>query len=163
MGEEIVRYHFEITYGWVTCYYNYQGVSMNPEERLEFEIYPDYDTPEWAKGAVMYQIFVDRFYNGDPSNDVEDREYSYIGDTSIKSTMTGARFRQYMGVREFYGGDLQGILDKLDYLQDLGVDVIYLNPIFVSPTNHKYDIQDYDYVDPHYGKIVEDTEEWASE
>ena len=45
MGEEIVRYHFEITYGWVTCYYNYQGVSMNPEERLEFEIYPDYDTP----------------------------------------------------------------------------------------------------------------------
>ena len=50
----------------VTCYYNYQGVSMNPEERLEFEIYPDYDTPQWAKGAVMYQIFVDRFCNGDP-------------------------------------------------------------------------------------------------
>ena len=74
MGEEIVRYHFEITYGWVTCYYNYQGVSMNPEERLEFEIYPDYDTPQWAKGAVMYQIFVDRFCNGDPTNDVEDRE-----------------------------------------------------------------------------------------
>ena len=47
-------------------------------------------------------------------------------------------------------------MDKLDYLQGLGVDVIYLNPIFVSPSNHKYDIQDYDYIDPHYGKIVYD-------
>ncbi len=49
-------------------------------------------------------------------------------------------------------------MDKLDYLQELGVDAIYLNPIFVSPSNHKYDIQDYDYVDPHYGKIVYDEE-----
>ena len=64
-----------------------------------------------------------------------------------------------MGVREFYGGDLQGIMNKLDYLQDLGVEVIYLNPIFVSPSNHKYDCQDYDYVDPHYGRIVEDCNE----
>lgn len=155
MGEEILHYHFEIIYGWVVCYYNYQGVSMNDEARLEFEIYPDYDTPEWAKGAVMYQIFVERFYNGDPSNDVEDREYFYIGDTTSRVRDWG-KIPAVMGVREFYGGDLQGILDKLDYLQDLGVDVIYLNPIFVSPSNHKYDIQDYEYVDPHYGKIVED-------
>ena len=158
MGEEIVRYHFEITYGWVTCYYNYQGVSMNPEERLEFEIYPDYDTPQWAKGAVMYQIFVDRFCNGDPTNDVEDREYFYIGDMTSRVRDWG-KVPAVMGVREFYGGDLQGIMDKLDYLQDLGVDVIYLNPIFVSPSNHKYDIQDYEYVDPHYGKIVEDMDD----
>lgn len=61
-----------------------------------------------------------------------------------------------MDVRNFYGGDLQGVLDHLDYLKGLGVDVIYLNPIFVSPSNHKYDIQDYDYIDPHYGKIVVD-------
>ena len=61
-----------------------------------------------------------------------------------------------MGVREFYGGDLQGVRDKLDYLQDLGVEVVYFNPLFVSPSNHKYDIQDYDYIDPHYGKIVDD-------
>lgn len=50
-------------------------------------------------------------------------------------------------------------MNKLDYLQDLGVEVIYLNPIFVSPSNHKYDCQDYDYVDPHYGRIVEDCNE----
>ena len=59
-------------------------------------------------------------------------------------------------VRDFYGGDLQGVMDKLDYLQDLGVEVIYLILCFVSPSNHKYDIQDYDYIDPHYGKIVSD-------
>ncbi len=61
-----------------------------------------------------------------------------------------------MDVRNFYGGDLQGVIDKMDYLQDLGVQVIYLNPVFVSPSNHKYDIQDYDYIDPHFGKIVSD-------
>ena len=54
------------------------------------------------------------------------------------------------------GGDLQGVLDKMDYLQELGVDVIYFNPLFVSPSNHKYDIQDYDYIDPHFGRIVHD-------
>ena len=155
MGEEIVRYHFEITYGWMTCYYNYQGVSMNPEERLEFEIYPDYDTPQWAKGAVMYQIFVDRFYNGDSFNDVLTNEYFYISGHS-RRIEDWSKIPDNMDVNNFYGGDLQGVMDKLDYLQDLGVEVIYLNPIFVSPSNHKYDIQDYDYVDPHFGKIVHD-------
>src|SRR5699024_9515925 len=61
-----------------------------------------------------------------------------------------------MGVREFYGGDLRGVMEKLDYLQDLGVEVLYFNPLFVSPSNDKYDIQDYDYIDPHYGVIVDD-------
>lgn len=59
-------------------------------------------------------------------------------------------------VGRFYGGDLQGVYDKLDYLQKLGVEVIYFNPLFVSPSNHKYDTQDYDYIDPHYGKVVKD-------
>lgn len=155
MTEEVFRYHFEIQYGWVTCYYNYQGVGMEAPDRAEFEIYPGYRTPDWAKGAVMYQIYVDRFYNGDAGNDVETGEYFYIGDTSVK-VHDWSKIPAVMGVREFYGGDLQGVMDKLDYLQDLGVEVIYLNPIFVSPSNHKYDCQDYDYVDPHYGKIVED-------
>ena len=157
MGESVLHYHFEVVYGWITCYYNCQGVSVRTEERMDFEIYPDYDTPQWAKGAVMYQIFVDRFYNGDPTNDVETAEYSYIGDVSVRVEQW-EKIPAVMGVREFYGGDLQGVMDKLDYLQELGVEVLYLNPIFVSPSNHKYDIQDYDYVDPHYGKIVYDME-----
>ena len=61
-----------------------------------------------------------------------------------------------MDVRNFYGGDLEGVRQKLDYLQDLGVEAIYLNPIFVSPSNHKYDSQDYDHIDPHLGRIVKD-------
>lgn len=157
VDNRIYRYYFEIQYGLVTCYYNNQGVSTGHEERMDFEIYPGFDTPKWAKGAVMYQIYVDRFYNGDPSNDVETGEYFYIGDVSTKVS-DWSKIPAVMGVREFYGGDLQGIMDKLDYLEDLGVEVIYLNPVFVSPSNHKYDCQDYDYIDPHYGKIVEDCE-----
>ena len=155
MGSKVSRYHFEIIYGSLTCYYNTQGVRIEYEERMDFEIYPGYETPDWAKGAVMYQIYIDRFYNGDKSNDVETGEYFYIGDVSTKVD-NWEKTPAVMGVREFYGGDLQGILDKLDYLQDLGVEVLYLNPAFVSPSNHKYDCQDYDYIDPHYGKIVED-------
>lgn len=108
-----------------------------------------------AKGAVMYQIFVERFFNGDRSNDVLNGEYCYIKE-KVKQIDEWGREPEPMDVRNFYGGDLQGVMDKLDYLQDLGVQVIYLNPIFVSPSNHKYDIQDYDYVDPHFGKVVED-------
>ena len=158
IGEDIFRYYFEIQYGWVTCYYNNQGVCMKHEGRMDFEIYPGFDTPKWAKGAVMYQIYVDRFLNGDPTNDVVTGEYHYIGDKSVQVEQWN-KIPAVMGVREFYGGDLQGIMNKLDYLQDLGIEVVYLNPIFVSPSNHKYDCQDYDYVDPHYGRIVEDCDE----
>ena len=155
MPDEVFRYHFEILYGWVNCYYNQQGVCTEREDRDDFEIYPNYQTPDWAKGAVMYQIFVDRFCNGDPTNNVLTDEYSYIGE-HCEQVKDWSKTPAVMGVREFYGGDLQGVMDKLDYLQNLGVEVVYLNPIFVSPSNHKYDTQDYDYVDPHYGKIVED-------
>lgn len=155
LDAETLRYCFEVHAGKICCFYHKRGVSQNFQEQDCFAIAPGFHTPDWAKGAVMYQIFVDRFYNGDPTNDVVDREYFYIGDGVRRVTNWGQN-PAYMGVREFYGGDLQGVRDKLDYLQDLGVDVIYFNPIFVSPSNHKYDIQDYDYVDPHLGKIVQD-------
>ena len=155
MPEESVRYFFEIHAGKIRCFYNKIGVSRDRLDAYDFTIAPGFHTPEWAKGAVMYQIFVDRFSSGDTNNTVEDCEYYYIGDYSRKVT-DWRKNPSFMGVREFYGGDLQGVMNKLDYLQDLGVDVIYFNPIFVSPSNHKYDIQDYDYIDPHYGKIVSD-------
>ena len=107
------------------------------------------------RSAVMYQILVDRFYNGDTSNDVLTDEYYYIRSTSRKMD-SWDQCPSDFSVAEFYGGDLEGVRQKLDYLQNLGVEVIYFNPLFVSPSNHKYDIQDYDYIDPHYGKIVED-------
>ena len=120
-----------------------------------FRFIPGFHVPGWAKGAVQYQIFPDRFCNGDPSNDVVDNEYYYtvghskhIADWDATPTDTD--------IRAFYGGDLQGILDKLDYLQDLGIEVLYLNPIFVSPSSHKYDCQDYEHIDPHFGVITDD-------
>ena len=155
MTEEIFRYYFEVCAGKISCFYNKRGVSRDLQEYYSFAIAPGFRTPDWAKGAVMYQIYTDRFYNGDPTNDVEDREYYYIGDGSSR-VRDWYKYPEFMGIREFYGGDLQGVLDKMDYLEDLGVEVIYFNPIFVSPSNHKYDIQDYDSVDPHLGKIVND-------
>ncbi len=147
------RYHFEVSTGKVVTYFDVRGVAKQPDPHYDFEIIPGFKTPDWAKGAVIYQIFVDRFYNGDTSNDVESHEYSYLGGHSEKVEDWG-KYPAAMGVREFYGGDLQGVLDKMDYLESLGVEVIYFNPLFVSPSNHKYDIQDYDHIDPHFGKIV---------
>lgn len=155
-------YYFRIKSESEELCYHRCGVSEHPVEYYNFRIMPGFSTPAWAKGAVMYQIFVDRFCNGDPSNDVEDGEYVYIGEPVCK-VKDWNEFPAAMDIRRFHGGDLQGVLDKLDYLEELGVEVIYFNPLFVSPSNHKYDIQDYDYIDPHYGVIIEDGGEVLSE
>lgn len=155
LTDERIEYYFEVHSGSIVCFYNTVGICSTVETYYNFSIMPSFKTPDWAKGAIFYQIYVDRFYNGDPSNDVEKDEYFYIGEGTDKVTDWN-KYPAAMGVREFYGGDIAGVMQKLDYLQELGVEAIYLNPIFVSPSNHKYDIQDYDYVDPHFGKIVKD-------
>lgn len=155
LNEEPFSYCFEIQEGDEVCYYNRCGIAGEIVPFYEFRIVPGFSTPDWAKGAVMYQIYIDRFCNGDSSNDVETNEYFYIGDYSSRVT-DWEKYPASMGVREFYGGDIKGVIDKLDYLQELGVEVVYFNPLFVSPSNHKYDIQDYDYIDPHLGVLVED-------
>lgn len=158
LGKELFRYSFMVQDREEVLYYNRCGVFKEEMAEYAFEIMPGFSTPDWAKGAVMYQIFTDRFYNGDPANDVEDGEYIYIKKPSkkIKDWYQYPAITGEEGVREFYGGDLQGVLDKLDYLQELGVEVIYFNPLFVSPSCHKYDIEDYDNIDPHFGVIAED-------
>lgn len=155
LKSEPFRYFFEIKSGKTHCFYNKLGMTKDLSDSHSFCIQPGFSTPEWAKGAVMYQIFTDRFYNGDPCNDVLDNEYIYIQE-GTRRVMDWDRRPVSMDVRDFYGGDLEGVRKKLDYLQDLGVEVIYFNPLFVSPSNHKYDIQDYDYIDPHFGKILKD-------
>lgn len=91
--------------------------------------------PDWVKDAVFYQIFPDRFHNGNPANDPKEVE-----DWGSSPTR-----------RNFFGGDLEGIEDKLGYLDRLGVNAIYLNPIFKSPSNHKYNTTSYYEIDPHFG------------
>jgi len=154
LGTKMIKYHFR-TVGQCQLYYNVFGASEHFSEEWEFEFTPGFKTPDWAKGAVMYQIMVDRFNNGDKSNDVMTNEYAYIG-RGVSKVENWMEPPAVDGTRQFYGGDLQGVIDKLEYLEKLGVEVIYFNPIFVSPSNHKYDTQDYDYIDPHFGKIVND-------
>lgn len=150
-----ISYHFEINVGKIKGFYDARGLNQEANPYYDFVVIPGFKTPAWAKGAVMYQIYVDRFFNGDKTNDVESNEYCYINE-NVSRVENWDKYPAAMGVREFYGGDLQGVLDKMDYLEDLGIEVIYFNPLFVSPSNHKYDIQDYDYIDPHIGKIVDD-------
>ncbi|MAT43162.1 MAG: alpha-amylase [Anaerolineaceae bacterium] len=93
--------------------------------------------PEWVKHAIFYQIFPDRFYNGNPSNDPENVQ-SWGNKPNLWC---------------FQGGDLDGILEKLDYLLDLGITAIYLNPIFLSPSSHRYNTVDYYQIDPKLGNL----------
>ncbi len=162
LDSEKCSYYFEVQSGRLRCFYDRRGLVHEPVEYYNFVVVPGFKTPVWAKGAVMYQIYVDRFCNGDTSNDVETNEYCYINEP-VHKVEDWNRYPASMDVREFYGGDLQGVLDKMDYLQELGIDAIYFNPLFVSPSNHKYDIQDYDNIDPHFGKIVEDKGELLPE
>lgn len=104
--------------------------------------------PQWAKETIWYQIFPERFANGDQSNDPE-------GVLPWGS-------KEHPGRDDFYGGDLQGVLDKMDYLENLGINGLYFCPIFEATSNHKYDTIDYMEVDSHFGdkalfkKVVEE-------
>ncbi len=93
------------------------------------------DVPAWLTDAVFYQIFPERFYNGDTANDPAD-------------TQPWGATPKY---NNYFGGDLKGVADKLDYIQSLGFNAIYFNPIFESNSNHKYHTKDYFKIDPHFG------------
>ena len=155
-GQEPLFYAFCIRRGEDVCYYSRVGETERPGE-APFRLTPGFHVPAWSRGAVMYQIYVDRFCNGDPSNDVETNEYIYLK-KPVQKAASWDELPQEMDVRRFYGGDLKGVWEKLEYLKGLKVEAIYLNPIFVSPSNHKYDCQDYDHVDPHFGVIVDDAD-----
>ena len=148
--ERPLFYFFEIAQGQEHCYFGLSGYKGDLPAQDLFRIIPGFHTPGWAKGAVCYQIMVDRFRNGDLSNDVQEGEYIYLG----KPVHAHQSWEQLPGeedYRDFYGGDLQGVLNKLDYLQGLGVDVVYFNPLFASLSSHKYDTADYRRIDPHFG------------
>ncbi|MGB9871949.1 MAG: alpha amylase N-terminal ig-like domain-containing protein [Anaerolineae bacterium] len=135
----------------------------SPDLSFQLTVYdPAFRTPDWLKGAFVYQILPDRFRNGDPSNDVVSGTHFFYGNltggityTTWNTTVIDPRdpagpYRNRWG-EDFYGGDLQGVTAKLDYLRSLGVTAIYLNPVFRSPSNHKYDTTTYEEVDPHLG------------
>lgn len=132
------------------------------KESQSVTIEDKYKAPEWAKGIIWYQIFPERFRNGDPDNDPtrervggpEDWELSsWTGDWYERAEWEkslGTTFRSGVFKRR-YGGDLQGIIDKLDYLQELGIGGLYLNPVFDAVSLHKYDSSCYHHVDRFFG------------
>jgi cyclomaltodextrinase / maltogenic alpha-amylase / neopullulanase len=138
--QQSIRYSFALrTSQGAAVYLTRTGVS-NAVERLDrWEVdlttRTVFEVPEWARGAVIYQIFPDRFANGDPGNDPE-------------GVVPWGQPPHWL---RFQGGDLDGIVQHLDHLDRMGVDVVYLNPIFVSPSTHGYDTIDYGNVDDRFG------------
>lgn len=123
-----------------------------PTDHEDFRILAGYQAPAWVRQSVFYQIFPDRFYDGDPGNNVRPGQYSYAGAPSISSRWGQPPHPTWpQSMVEFFGGDLPGIERKLDYIAGLGVDALYLNPIFTAISNHRYDVTDYFSVDPHLG------------
>ena len=124
-----------------------------PDHTYDFKLMSDYVQPQWVKEAVFYQIFPERFCNGDESNDVQTGEYSQNGHSTIRveNWSQDAMSYQQGHCLDFHGGDLQGIIEKIPYLKELGITAVYLNPIFIAPSVHKYDCLDYFHVDPHFG------------
>lgn len=140
-----LAYVFYINDGEKNYYFSEDGITEKYDFTMgyyNFFQYPYINTADilecvpWMKEAVFYQIFVDRFNIGDKEKDTSYINCSW-GDIPTPKT--------------FAGGDLKGITDKLDYIKDLGCNAIYLTPIFKSISNHKYDIEDYYNVDPHFG------------
>jgi len=154
---------FSCAAAWVTVLVILTGAARG-EAPMKMEEF----VPDWAKDAVWYQIFPERFRNGDPSNDpTKDdlagaypdapglpwRVHPWTSDWYARQDYeqdAPLPFHELVQRRR-YGGDLQGIIDRLDYLQDLGVTAIYLNPVFDSPSSHKYDGISYHHIDPNFG------------
>lgn len=175
-GDEVTAYSysFHLRDGEETRYYaddsardggSGQLSQTQPSSDQGWNIYayaPGFESPEWAQNAIIYQIFPDRFRNGEPANDQTTDDWFYPDErghafpvtpwnTIVPDPMPAdpAENPQWYGTwsNTFYGGDLQGVVEKLDELQALGVTTIYFNPIFDSPSNHRYDGRDYRVVD----------------
>jgi alpha-glucosidase len=151
-GMPLTGYRFLLLVDGQAWWYNAAGLHAYPPlDGQDFRLLAGYQAPEWVRQAVFYQVFPDRFADGDPSCTVRDGEYEYRG-LPARARRWGERpasGRQAMV--EFFGGDLPGITAHLDYISDLGANAVYLNPVFSALSNHRYDVTDYENVDPHLG------------
>jgi len=141
-------YRFLLTVGEKQYQFNSRGLAEFGSTEGDFILAPGFSTPAWVPKSVFYQIFPDRFRDGDPSNNVAEDEYVY-GEQKVYTHAGWTELPEYQV--DFFGGDLAGIEQQVPYLRDLGIDALYLNPVFESRSNHKYDTLDYDRIDPHFG------------
>lgn len=156
------------------------GFAATPAKRFTFDPakFPPFETPDWVKNGIIYQVFPDRFRNGNPKNDPDFKEWYYQGKTQLPpSGVLNVEYQEYYHLvpdwndhtvltqsrhtpdkrdwMAFYGGDIEGVRQKLDYLKSLGVTILYFNPIFEAKSTHKYDAADYRKIDPHFGSNEE--------
>ncbi len=120
-------------------------------EQMPFKIAvydPDRMPADWTQGMVIYQVFPDRFANGDPTND---HLMKGVYGHEAQLRRWGERPEHPPLGRDFFGGDLRGVIDHLDHIDELGIDTIYFTPIFDAPTNHRYDAIDFMKIDPMLG------------
>ena len=152
LGMPVTAYRFLIfAEDGVWCY-NASGPHRHlPTDAEDFRLLADYAAPAWVRSSVFYQVFPDRFADGDPSSNVRDGEYEYHGVQSQARPWGAEQSPWPQAMLEFYGGDLPGVEQNLGYLQDLGVNALYFNPIFSAYSNHRYDVIDYENVDMHLG------------
>ncbi|HOD92491.1 MAG TPA: glycoside hydrolase family 13 protein [Clostridia bacterium] len=165
----LMHYHFVISTPYHTVFYGnqpdtYQGEGTKyHKDPLDYQItvYDEYSTPDWIKGRIMYQIFPDRFYKESIiKSPYWERIYhsDWYEDPYIEQDFPS----KTMECSDFFGGNLQGIIKKLDYIKSLGVGVIYLNPIYLAYSNHRYDSADYMSIDDTLG-TKEDLHELCNE
>ncbi|MFA0306280.1 maltodextrin glucosidase [Vibrio splendidus] len=151
----VTHYAFKLVDSKGQYWLDAKGVHSRVASReFHFKFNTQHRPPSWVSEQVFYQIFPERFCNGNPSISVKAGEYRLKEDTldvAVKEWGEPVEGHNGTGAAEFFGGDLAGIHSKLDYLQDLGITALYLNPIFQSPSNHKYDTTDYYNVDTHFG------------
>ncbi len=181
---DTIAYRFALTDGETVLWLGPLGIA--PSEEMDrvglYELrtadYASFETPDWVKEGVFYQIFPERFRNGDKTNDPDFSEWYYEGRTHMPASgnTNGEYFHlvddwyDFEGLAKspyrtdgkpdwysFYGGDVAGLMEGLDYLEDLGVTIIYFNPLFESKSSHKYDAADYRIIDPHMGTNEEFT------
>ena len=143
-------YHFSIeNTGNISCGYLEVGHLTEHIEDFLLTVYSEeYTTPDWFKGGVMYQVFPDRFHKSGTMPDIKGRiaRNDWGGQPSYRPNAQGKVLNN-----DFFGGNLKGIQEKLPYLHDLGVTILYLNPIFEAASNHRYDTSNYIEIDPILG------------
>lgn len=191
---EIISYYFELIDGKNKAYFNGKTLSYNKVDRITVNVKNDdvtlFEIPDWSKEAIWYNIFPDRFYNGNSYNDpvfnefgpeefvqnelhekkfIEEYKWSkskklkgkfdrnrWTSDFSIKTDWENTAEDQLdysVKYARMYGGDLQGIKEKIPYLKKLGITAVWLNPVFFSYQNHKYGTNDFRHISPDFGTI----------
>lgn len=155
----LMWYHFEVWTGEECTLYGNSAAQLGGEGKIgssssyQISVYdPAYDTPHWMRNGTLYQIMVDRFCNGDPTGKLfalrDDVYHHAHWDEAPHINLTTTRDSYY---NDFFGGNLEGVRQKLHYLKNLGITALYFNPIFKADSNHKYDTGDYRLIDPMFG------------